>query len=237
MFAVTVVLLETVTIDEADVNGEYDGIDFDYLDTDCPSAGRCIAALTRDGSLETDSRYGCTEPPAETTDDDDYTRTMCNVDYSVHDKAGLPQVISSVDIALHADSVTEFNIYVDDDDVVFGQWQATAGTTEMQEISTLRGVETSWFRIEGVMDPGEYLGILELHEDVVNVYTSMAALFTRLQKNRQFASERTVVILGTWDEEKEKTVTAPIKIITPPPVLAPPDWELISQRITSVSDS
>ena len=45
--AVTVVLLETVTIDEADVNGEYDGIDFDYLDTDCPSAGRCIAALTR----------------------------------------------------------------------------------------------------------------------------------------------------------------------------------------------
>ena len=64
--------------------------------------------------------------------------------------------------ALHTDSVTEFNIYVDDDDVVFGQWQATAGTTEMQEISTLRGVETSWFRIEGVMDPGDYLGILEV---------------------------------------------------------------------------
>ena len=58
--------------------------------------------------------------------------------------------------------MTEFNIYVDDDESVFGQWQATAGTTEMQEISTLRGVETTWFRIEGVMDAGDYLGVLEV---------------------------------------------------------------------------
>eukprot|EP00904_Undaria_pinnatifida_P008254 jgi/Undpi1/4559/HiC_scaffold_18.g07913.m1 len=118
---------------------------------------RAVTLLRFDGSLETGSRYGCTEPPAETP----RTPRMCNVDYSVHDKSGLPQVLSSVDIALHADSVTEFNIYVDDDESVFGQWQATAGTTEMQEISTLRGVETTWFRIEGVMDAGDYLGVLE----------------------------------------------------------------------------
>ena len=45
------------------------------------------------------------------------------------------------------------------------------------------------------------------------------------------------MILGTWDEEQDKTVTAPIKVITPPSVLALPDWDLMSQRVTDVSDS
>ena len=29
------------------MDGEFDNIFYDYLDMDCPSAGRCVAALTR----------------------------------------------------------------------------------------------------------------------------------------------------------------------------------------------
>lgn len=64
--------------------------------------------------------------------------------------------------ALHPDSVTTLSIVLNGDESDTVEWEATAGTTEMQEISALQGLRLSSFEIEGDMEVGEYLGILEV---------------------------------------------------------------------------
>lgn len=64
--------------------------------------------------------------------------------------------------ALHPDSVRSFNITLNSDLAFVEQWEATSGTSEMQEITVLQGLELSSFQIEGIMEEGEYLGILEV---------------------------------------------------------------------------
>lgn len=64
--------------------------------------------------------------------------------------------------ALHPDSITSFSIVLNNDDDDRVEWEATAGTTELQEIPVLEGLLLYTFEIEGVMDVGEYLGILEV---------------------------------------------------------------------------
>lgn len=71
--AISVELSEILPIDEAYATGEHAGLsassieDFyggvDPIDGDC-AVGKCVGLLTRDGSLELDSRYGCTPPYA-----------------------------------------------------------------------------------------------------------------------------------------------------------------------------
>lgn len=41
-------------------------------------------------------------------------------------------------------------------------WGATPGSTELQEIPGLEGLEGSIFHINGVMEAGEYFAILEV---------------------------------------------------------------------------
>lgn len=68
----------------------------------------------------------------------------------------------NVTTALHPDSVGSFNITLNSDLAFVEQWEATSGTSEMQEITVLQGLELSSFQIEGIMEEGEYLGILEV---------------------------------------------------------------------------
>lgn len=47
------------------------------------------------------------------------------------------------------------------------QWEATSGSNEMQEITVLQGLDLSSFKIEGIMEEGEYLGILEVRSGLL----------------------------------------------------------------------
>lgn len=160
-------VLETLSFEALEVYGEYDSPNFrvletnggvDPIDTGCLPVGRCIGAMTRDMSLDLESRYGCTRPV-----DDELVRlqSTCSVSYDVSESSSTLVTISSVKIALHPDSVTTLSIVLNGDESDTVEWEAAAGTTGMQEISTLQGLRLSSFEIEGVMEVGEYLGILE----------------------------------------------------------------------------
>eukprot|EP00904_Undaria_pinnatifida_P008263 jgi/Undpi1/4567/HiC_scaffold_18.g07921.m1 len=161
---IVVELSEVLGVGEDTANGEYETIVFasvinrnyggvDPIDYDCSVAGKCIALLTRDGSLELDSRYGCTMPAEEYTDD---YQDPCGIRYSLSGST-----ISSVKIAIDPDSISTFTIAVDGD-VIWGAWEAIPGSAELQEIPGLAGLEGSDLDILGVMGAGEYLGILEV---------------------------------------------------------------------------
>lgn len=64
--------------------------------------------------------------------------------------------------ALHPDSVTELALFVDGQ--VQFEWSATPGTTDLQEIPGLAGVEAASFVVQGIQDFGETLGIVEVRD-------------------------------------------------------------------------
>eukprot|EP00904_Undaria_pinnatifida_P008259 jgi/Undpi1/4563/HiC_scaffold_18.g07917.m1 len=156
---------------------EYGGVD--PIDADCPAAGKCIGLLTRDGSLELDSRYGCTKPFEESSDDDDdawWRRTTCGVYYEL--SVAYPEVstLASVRIALHPESIRTLAVELNGD-VVVEEWEVPAGSTELQEIPGLKGLDGSDLEIKAVMEDGEYFAILEVEiyvevDDVPVVGTS-----------------------------------------------------------------
>lgn len=49
-----------------------------------------------------------------------------------------------------------------DSETVVEAWGATPGSTELQEIPGVEGLEGHLFRINGVMEAGEYFAILEV---------------------------------------------------------------------------
>lgn len=63
--------------------------------------------------------------------------------------------------ALHPDSIRTLTVSVERQTVVEA-WEATPGTTELQEIPGLEGLEGNYFEINGVMEAGEYFAILEV---------------------------------------------------------------------------
>ena len=77
------------------------------------------------------------------------------------------RIVDAATTALHPDSVRSFNITLNSDRALVEQWDATPGTTEMQEISVLQGLELRSFQIEGNMEVGEQLGILEVSSRLV----------------------------------------------------------------------
>lgn len=139
----------------------------DPIDADCPAAGKCIGLLTRDGSFELDSRYGCTEPFLSTPDDSRDAMDTCGVSYELTASSADTSTIASVKIALHPDSISTLTVSVERQTVV-EVWEAAPGSTELQEIPGLEGLEGSDFEINGVMEAGEYFAVLEV-EIYVNV--------------------------------------------------------------------
>ena len=81
--------------------------------------------------------------------------------------------------ALHPDSVRSFNITLNSDLAFVEQWEATPGSSEMQEITALQGLELSSFKIEGIMEDGEYLGILEVRSRLLCQFIPEQTLFAR----------------------------------------------------------
>lgn len=63
--------------------------------------------------------------------------------------------------ALHPDSTGKLTVELDGQTVVEG-WEATAGSTELQEIPGLEGLGGSDFEIKAIMEDGEYFAILEV---------------------------------------------------------------------------
>lgn len=70
--------------------------------------------------------------------------------------------------AVHPDSMSTFSVEVDGD-VILEEWEATPGSTELQEIPGLEGLECSNLDILGVMEAGEYLGIVEVRTHAATV--------------------------------------------------------------------
>lgn len=65
--------------------------------------------------------------------------------------------------AFHPDSVTKIAVTVTDDtEETVVEWEGATGTTELQEIVGLEGIFGEYLTIEGILDTGEYLGILEV---------------------------------------------------------------------------
>eukprot|EP00904_Undaria_pinnatifida_P008258 jgi/Undpi1/4562/HiC_scaffold_18.g07916.m1 len=131
------------------------------LDTDCPNSGKCMGLLTRDRSLDLDSRYGCTEPSGPSSDDEGTPENVCYVTYGLSTATSDTQTIASVRIALHPESTRTLTIMVNGDGGI-EEWEATSETTELQEIPGLEGLETSQMVVMGVYGAGDYLGILEV---------------------------------------------------------------------------
>lgn len=64
--------------------------------------------------------------------------------------------------ALHPDYVPSLRVSVDDT-VVVEHWQTDLLLEgDMQEIPGLEGITGAYLRLEGIMEPEEYLGILEV---------------------------------------------------------------------------
>lgn len=63
--------------------------------------------------------------------------------------------------ALHPDSISTLTVSVERQTVV-EVWEAAPGSTELQEIPGLEGLEGSDFEINGVMEAGEYFAVLEV---------------------------------------------------------------------------
>ncbi|CAN0345395.1 unnamed protein product, partial [Ascophyllum nodosum] len=110
---------------------------------------------TQDGSLELDSKYGCTQP------DQSFTSRLdtCGVEYNIEGTAG-DSTLLAVHIAFHPDSSRKIQVLVDGD-VVVDEWEGSAGE-EMQAIPGVEGAEGSYVTVQGVLQVGEYLGILEV---------------------------------------------------------------------------
>lgn len=51
-----------------------------------------------------------------------------------------------------------------DSEVVVEEWDAVAGSIDMQEVPGLAGLEAGQITFEGVMNVGEYFAILEVRE-------------------------------------------------------------------------
>lgn len=49
-----------------------------------------------------------------------------------------------------------------DGDADIEQWEAAPGTTELQPIPGLEGLELSFLTLRGIFGAGDYLGILEV---------------------------------------------------------------------------
>lgn len=65
--------------------------------------------------------------------------------------------------AFHPDSVTKIAVTVrNDGETTVVEWEGATGTTELQEISGLEGIVGQDLTIDGVLETGEYLGILEV---------------------------------------------------------------------------
>ncbi|CAM9500688.1 unnamed protein product [Scytosiphon promiscuus] len=144
------------------IESAYGGVD--PIDADCPLAGKCIGLLTRDGSLGLQSQYGCTKPSGDDLDDSVASRT-CGITYGLADGGSV--TIAAVKVALHPFYVQTLSVSVNGDPVV-SSWEADVlREGELQEIPGLEGLEASYIELEGIMEPGEYLGILEVEIYVV----------------------------------------------------------------------
>ena len=64
--------------------------------------------------------------------------------------------------ALSADSGTSKLQLLMDGEVVVSEWEGTPGSTKLQEVPGVEGVEGSVLVIQGIMEPGDYLAISEV---------------------------------------------------------------------------
>ncbi|CAM9499220.1 unnamed protein product [Ectocarpus sp. 4 AP-2014] len=158
--AITVELSEVLAPSAITVDAEWQGSSSfsgtDPISHDCPLSGRCIGQLTRDGSLELDSRYDCTRL---------LESASCGVRYGLIDSAQWEDLttISSVRIALHPDSVQSLQVGIGQNDLE--AWEADPDLTaagEMQEIPAVEGLTGSDLYVYGDMEIGESLRILEV---------------------------------------------------------------------------
>ncbi|CAM9220801.1 unnamed protein product [Pylaiella littoralis] len=162
--AINVEYSEVHPLEEAHAEGEFTrdnifAIEEDYggvdpIDNDC-YGDKCVGLLTRDGSVDLGSRYGCTEPQQLDGGGD-----VCGVLYWLNYGYSDTVIISQVKIALHPDSVTKVRVLVDNQ-VAVEEWDAVTGSTDLQEIPGLEGLEAGTIALEGVMGIGEYFAILE----------------------------------------------------------------------------
>ena len=63
--------------------------------------------------------------------------------------------------ALHPESIRTLAVELNGD-VVVEEWEVPAGSTELQEIPGLKGLDGSDLEIKAVMEDGEYFAILEV---------------------------------------------------------------------------
>ncbi|CAN0223077.1 unnamed protein product, partial [Pylaiella littoralis] len=165
--AINVELSEVLPLDDEYAYGEYTAFSafaiernfggVDPIDNDC-YGGRCFGLFTRDGSLDLESRYGCTQPQGY--EDDDRDVDPCSVRYRLDTSYSDTVIIGGVRLALHPNSVSKLRVLVNNQ-VVVEEWDVVAGSTDLQEIPGLEGLEAWSIEIEGVMDAGEYFAILE----------------------------------------------------------------------------
>lgn len=64
-------------------------------------------------------------------------------------------------LALHPDSVSKLTVLIDGE-VVVEEWDAAPGQSELQEIPGVEGLVGSLIEIDGVVEIGEYVAILEV---------------------------------------------------------------------------
>lgn len=129
---------------------------FSGLDRSCAPAG-CKGILTRDGSRNAGSRYGCTqqEPGRRFSN-------ACTVNYRLNEEkfsGGPGRTISSVHVAFTADSETSLQVVVDDNET--DTWTGEKGSTKLQEIPGVAGFFGDELELMAVMSEGSYIGITE----------------------------------------------------------------------------
>ena len=68
--------------------------------------------------------------------------------------------------AFHPDSVTKLQLFIDrvDNDYQVVEWEGAPGSVELQEVTGLEGAEGTRVLIGGI-EPGGYLGIVEVREN------------------------------------------------------------------------
>eukprot|EP00904_Undaria_pinnatifida_P008260 jgi/Undpi1/4564/HiC_scaffold_18.g07918.m1 len=94
---------------------------------------------------------------------DDWTQIVtCGVEYTLTTSDLAKRTVAAVKIALSADSGTSKLQLLMDGEVVVSEWEGTPGSTKLQEVPGVEGVEGSVLVIQGIMEPGDYLAISEV---------------------------------------------------------------------------
>lgn len=95
--------------------------------------------------------------------------------------------------AFYPDSITKIVVTVNNDgDRTLVEWEGAAGTTELQEIAGLEGIIGDELTINGIVETGEYLGILEASGFVNStfLYYSHVGLVETMQREQTYYDEK-----------------------------------------------